>query len=81
MIHPFSDFNIYKTVNVIVAFEKRFKYITHCRVNSMGRDAKLIQNADQGKKNVGIIDVFWRICKKWVMEKLDVRALLESATL
>jgi len=50
MIHPFSDFNIYKTVNVIVAFEKRFKYITHCRVNSMGRDAKLIQNADQGKK-------------------------------
>jgi len=47
----------------------------------MGRDAKLIQNADQGKKNVGIIDVFWRICKKWVMEKLDVRALLESATL
>ena len=32
MIHPFSEYNIYKTGNVVVAVEKRFKYIAHCHV-------------------------------------------------
>ena len=40
MIHPFSDFNIYKTGNIVVALEKHFKYIPFSCVSNMGRDTK-----------------------------------------